>query len=48
MIETFFWISKEKNIKDSDKESNQEGTVDKKGLFLQERIKIVKTSISFV
>jgi len=47
MIETFFWISKEKNIKDSDKESNQEGTVDKKGLFLQERIKIVKTSISF-
>jgi hypothetical protein len=48
MIETFFWISKKKNIKDSDKESNQEGTVDKKGLFLQERIKIVKTSISFV
>jgi len=45
MIETCFWISKDKNIKDSDKESNQEGTVDKKELFLQERIEIVKTSI---
>ena len=45
MIETCFWISKDKNIKESDKESNQEGTVNKKGLFLQERIEIVKTSI---
>ncbi len=45
MIETCFWISKGKNInKDSDRESNQEGTVDKKGLFLQERTEIVKTS----
>jgi hypothetical protein len=34
MIETCFWISKKKNIEDSDKESNQEGTVDKKELFL--------------
>jgi hypothetical protein len=35
MIETCFWISKGKNInKDSDRESNQEGTVDKKGLLL--------------
>jgi len=34
MIETCFWISKDKDIKESDKESNQEGTVNKKGLFL--------------
>ena len=34
MIEMCFWISKKKNIEDSDKESNQEGTVVKKGLFL--------------
>jgi hypothetical protein len=45
MVETCFWISKEKNIEDSDKESNQEGTVDKKELFLVERIEIVKASI---
>jgi len=34
MVETCFWISKEKNVEKSDKGSNQEGTVDKKELFL--------------
>ena len=44
MIETCFLISKGKNVGESDEGSNQEGTVDKKGLFLQTRIEIVKTS----
>ncbi len=45
MIETCFWITKEKNVVESDEGSNQEGTVDKKELFLVERIEIIKTSI---
>jgi len=43
MIERCFLISKEKNVDNSDEESNQEGTVDKKELFLKGRIEIVKT-----
>jgi hypothetical protein len=35
------WISKVRNVEENKEESNQEGTVDKKGLFLKERIKIV-------
>jgi hypothetical protein len=34
------------NVKENEKESNQEGTVDEEGLFVVERIGITKMAIS--